>query len=147
MSQSDITIDSSLQQEQIACVIGNKLGETAYFFRLSFLQSPKFILALIKQIEVKLGENVTLTINVTGNPSPTIQWIYNKQIIDNKQFEQNVTIDYGLYSLIIRNFTWTDVGNYSVIVSNSENKISSETQILLKSSKTSTMLSTTTVVK
>jgi hypothetical protein len=93
-------------------------------------------LALKKQIIVELNQNVILTINVTGNPLPTIQWFYNKQVIDNKQFEQYVTIDYGVYSLIIRNFTSTDVGNYSVIVENSENKISSETQIILQTSKT-----------
>ncbi len=133
---SELTIDTALQQEQIACVIENEFGENAYFFKLNFLQAPRFILALKKQIIVELNQNVILTINVTGNPLPTIQWFYNKQVIDNKQFEQYVTIDYGVYSLIIRNFTSTDVGNYSVIVENSENKISSETQIILQTSKT-----------
>ena len=135
MSHSELTIDSSLQQEQIPCVIENKLGQTAYFFRLNFLQPPEFVLALKEKIEVELDGTVILSINVTGNPSPTIQWIYNKQIIDNKKFEQTVTIDYGFYSLIIQNFTWIDVGNYSVIAKNSEEKISSQTQIILKSSR------------
>ncbi len=130
-----LTIDASLQQEQIACVIENKYGATAYFFKLNFLQEPYFILDLTKRIYVELGQNVTLTINVIGNPLPTIQWFYNKHIIDNKRFEYYVSIDSGLYSLIIRDFTLEDVGNYSVVASNSENKISSETNIILKSSR------------
>jgi hypothetical protein len=133
---SELTLNTSLQQEQIACVIENEFGETAYFFKLNFLQVPRFILALKKQIEVEMNENVILTINVTGNPIPTIQWFFNKQTIDNKPFEQHVTIDYGVYSLILRNFSSIDIGNYSVIVQNSESKVSSETQIILKSSKT-----------
>jgi hypothetical protein len=92
-------------------------------------------LALKNQTEVELNQNVTLTINVIGNPIPTIQWFFNKQIIDNKQFEQHINIDSGIYSLIIRNFTSIDIGNYSVIAKNSEDKISSATQITLKSSR------------
>ncbi len=133
---SELTLNTSLQQEQIICVIENKLGETAYFFKLNFLREPRFIVPFKKQLEVELSQNVTLTINVTGNPLPIIQWFYNKQIIDNKQFEQYVTNDFVVYSLIIRNFTSIDVGNYSVIIKNSENNISSETQITLKSSST-----------
>jgi len=135
MLHSELTLNTSLQQEQIACVIENKLGESAYFFKLNFLREPRFILPLKKQIEVESNQNVTLTINVTGNPLPIIQWFYNKQIIDNKRFEQYVTNDFAVYSLIIRNFTSIDVGNYSVIIKNSENNISSETQIRLKSNK------------
>jgi hypothetical protein len=135
MLHSELTIDSSLQQEQITCVIENKFGETAYFFKLNFLQAPCFILTLEKQIEVELGQYVILTINVTGNPIPIVQWLFNKQIIDSKQFKQYITTDFGIYSLIIRNFTLIDVGNYRVIVTNSENTIMSETQIILKSSR------------
>jgi hypothetical protein len=132
---SELTLNTSLQQEQIICVIENKLGETAYFFKLNFLRESRFIVPFKKQLEVELSQNVTLTINVTGNPLPTIQWFHNKQIIDNKQFEQYVTNDFVVYSLIIRNFTSIDVGNYSVIIKNSENNISNETQIILKSNK------------
>ena len=133
MLHSELTINSSLQQEQIACVINNQFGESAYFFKLNFLQAPRFLLALEKQIEVELNQNIVLTVHITGNPLPTIQWFRNKQIIDDKQFEQYVTSCSGVYSLILTNFTVIDVGNYSVVAKNSEDEISSETEIILKS--------------
>jgi len=130
---SELTINTSLQQEQIACVIENKFGENAYFFQLNFLRAPHFLLALKEQIEVELNQNIVLTVNISGNPLPTIQWFHNNQIIDHKQFEQHITSLSGVYSLIIKNFTWMDLGNYSVVAKNSENKISSKTRIILKS--------------
>jgi hypothetical protein len=136
MLRSQLSIDPTIQQDQIACVIENEFGGTAYFFRLDFLQKPRFILALRKRIEVNLGQDVNLTINVTGNPRPTIQWLHNERIIENQRFEQHVTIDSELQSLIIRKFTLIDVGNYKVVVKNSEDEISSETQLILKSGKT-----------
>jgi hypothetical protein len=154
MLDAKLTIDASLQQEQIACVIENNYGATIYFFKLNFLQAPYFILALTKRIYVDLGQNVTLMVNVTGNPLPTIQWFYNRYSIDNKRFEYYVSIDSGLYSLIIRDFTSVDVGHYSVVASNSESTISSETEIILKPtfyantiSSTRTMTLITAVVR
>ncbi len=133
MLHSELTINSSLQQEQIACVINNQFGESAHFFKLNFLQAPRFLLALEKQIEVEPNQNIVLTVHITGNPLPTVQWFRNKQIIDDKQFEQYVTSCSGVYSLILTNFTVIDVGNYSVVAKNSEDEISSETEIILKS--------------
>lgn len=134
---SELTINSSLQQEQIVCVIENTLGESAYFFKLNFLQSPRFNQIFENYLEVEPYENIVLTINVTANPLPIIQWLHNEQLINNNndKFEQYITNDYGIYSLILKNFTSKDVGNYTVIVENSEDKISSETQIILKTSK------------
>jgi hypothetical protein len=133
MLHSELTINSSLQQEQIACVIENRFGESVHFFQLNFLQAPHFLLALKKQIEIELNQNIVLTVYITGNPLPTIQWFRNNQIIDNKQFEQHITSFSGIYSLILTNFTLMDAGNYSVVAKNSENQVSSETQIILKS--------------
>jgi hypothetical protein len=133
MLHSELTINSSLQQEQIACVIENRFGESTHFFQLNFLQAPHFLLALKKQIEIELNQNIVLTVYITGNPLPTIQWFRNNQIIDNKQFEQHITSFSGIYSLILTNFTLMDAGNYSVVAKNSENQVSSETQIILKS--------------
>ncbi|UJR38025.1 hypothetical protein I4U23_030707 [Adineta vaga] len=132
---SNLTIHSSLQKEHITCLIENKYGEIGYYFKLEFLQAPYFLLTLPKQLYVELGENIILLINVTGNPIPNVQWLYNNHILDNRQYEYHISHNYILHSLIITNFTLTDIGNYSVLVSNSENTIASETQILLKSSQ------------
>ena len=134
MLHSELTINSSLQQEEIACVIDNQFGESAHFFKLNFLQAPKFILALKKQIKVEFNQNIVLTVYITANPLPTIQWFRNKQIIDDKKFEQYVTSCSGVYSLILTHFTEMDVGTYSIVAKNSEDEASSETQIILKSS-------------
>lgn len=133
MSYLQITINSSLQQEQIVCMIENRFGENVYFFKLNFHQIPSFKLALNKQIEIDLNETITLTVNIISNPLPFIQWFHNQQKLDHQRFEEHVNIDSGIYSLLIRNLTMMDLGNYSVVATNSEGQISSETQIVLKS--------------
>ncbi|CAF0861317.1 unnamed protein product [Adineta ricciae] len=133
--QSNLTLPPSLQTEDITCLVESHYGELVYHFKLHYIQAPVFILALPKRFYVDIGTNVTLIISIAANPIPTIQWLHNNCLLDDKQYHDHISHDYGLYSLIIRNMTLTDIGNYTVIVSNSENVISSSTEILLKSSK------------
>ena len=135
MSYLELTINSSLQQEQIVCMIENRFGESAYFFQLNFHQIPSFKLSLNKRIEVNLNETIALTVHVIANPSPIIQWFHNQQNVDLQRFEQHANMYSGIYSLLIRNLTLMEMGNYSVVATNSEGQISSETQIVLKPCK------------
>ncbi|CAF0853593.1 unnamed protein product [Adineta ricciae] len=131
--QSNLTLPPSLQAEYITCLVESHYGELVYHFKLHYIQAPVFILALHKRFYVDIGTNVTLIIIIAANPIPTIQWLHNNCLLDDKQYQDHISHGYGLYSLIIRNMTLTDIGNYTVIVSNSENVISSSTEILLKS--------------
>lgn len=131
----ELTINSSFQQEQIVCTIENRFGESAYFFKLNFHQSPYMTLRLNKRIEIELNQTIVLTVHVLGNPSPIIEWFQNKQIIDPQRFDQHSNIHSGIYSLIIRNITLTDIANYTVIATNSEGEIHSDTELILKSRK------------
>lgn len=131
----ELTINSSFQQEQIVCMIENRFGESVYIFQLNFHHRPSFIHSLNKRIEIELNETIVLTVHVLANPSPMIEWFQNKQTIDPQRFDHHSNIHSGIYSLIIRNLTLKDLANYTVIATNSEGEIRSETELVLKSRK------------
>ena len=135
IGHANVTLDASMQQEHVTCVLENDYGEIAYFFKLDFLQAPCFVLTLPNQRYVELGQNVILSVNVTGNPIPTVRWLHYTDSINSRPHDYHTIGNFTVHTLILINVTAADTGNYSVVAINSESTVTSETQILLRSSK------------
>ena len=134
-SRAEISLDPSLQQTQIVCVIENELGRAAHFFILDFHAAPRFLRSLDERMEVELGENVHLAIHVTANPVPIFQWWHGEEIIDEKRTKTAFVNNVIVHSLFLKEIKSSDLGNYSVVVQNTEKKLSTRTCLILKSRK------------
>ena len=134
-SRAEISLDPSWQQTHIACVVENEFGRAAHFFILNFHTQPRFLLALNDRIEVESGDDIQLILHVTANPSPTFEWLHDEEIIDEKRTETTVVNSVIVHSLFIRTVQRKDLGNYTVVVENTEGRISNSTRLVLKSCK------------
>ncbi|MFP4662115.1 MAG: immunoglobulin domain-containing protein [Halanaerobiales bacterium] len=78
---------------------------------------------IIEQPESQIavpGDDVTFTVTASGNPAPEFQWQYNDGDIDG-EIENTLTLE---------NVQPSDAGDYSVLVSNSEGSVTSNTATL-----------------
>ncbi|OXB83842.1 UNVERIFIED_CONTAM: hypothetical protein H355_003054 [Colinus virginianus] len=68
-------------------------------------------------VEMKLGDTVSIPVKFKGYPSPEAKWYKNGKIMN-----ANHTIKLG-YTLVISEATEKDAGNYTVVLTNSVNKM------------------------
>ncbi|CAF3575459.1 unnamed protein product [Adineta steineri] len=123
-------VDADKQAGTITCQVENPAGKITHDVKLDVRTQPKLTKPLQDESIVQ-GQDVTLTIEATGNPAPKPEWYFNdKPIPTNDQRFQIVTPKEGnLYELKIKQTKPTDEGVYKVIMKNSEGEITSQAKL------------------
>lgn len=98
-------------------VAKNREGESILPIKLKVKTGEKEkpeILEPLKSLVVKEGETVTFTTQVTGNPTPKVQWFK-----DSVEINENKKVDKFTHSLSIVTATEKDTGEYTLKATNS----------------------------
>ncbi|CAF4397734.1 unnamed protein product, partial [Adineta steineri] len=123
-------VDADKQAGTITCQVENPAGKITHDVKLDVRTQPKLTKPLQDESIVQ-GQDVTLSIEATGNPAPKPEWYFNdKPIPTNDQRFQIVTPKEGnLYELKIKQTKPTDEGVYKVVMKNSEGEITSQAKL------------------
>ena len=133
-TRSELVLEPTLQQDSITCTLENELGRTSFVFLLEFVTVPQWITELKGHIEVELGSNMTLTIQVLSNTQCDIQWSHDMKLLSKHSLESKSIGQIHMQTLMIWNISWADAGFYSVNVTNVVGSIQSGVQVKVKSS-------------
>lgn len=105
-------------QEGIYEVVAkNREGESILPVKLKVKTGEKEkpeILEPLKNTVVKEGETITFTTQVTGNPTPKVQWFKNSE-----EVTENKNVDKDIHSITIVTAKEKDSGDYTIKASNS----------------------------
>ena len=123
-------IDADKHSGIITCQAENPAGKITHDAKLNVLTQPKITKGL-KDESIIEGQDISLSIESTGHPSPTTQWFFNdKPIPMNDQHYQIITSKEGnLHELKIKQTKGTDEGSYKIILTNSEGEITSQANL------------------
>ncbi|XP_061683872.1 neural cell adhesion molecule 1b isoform X3 [Syngnathoides biaculeatus] len=120
MSIMDVT---KLDEGEYTCIAKNKAGETEQELSLRVFVKPK-ITYIVNQSTSEMEEQVMLTCEASGDPTPTITWSYgNRVFTDGEQAHLNriyqsedgnvvVRSDARVSSLTLKYVKYTDAGQY-----------------------------------
>ncbi|CAF0916357.1 unnamed protein product [Adineta ricciae] len=123
-------VDATKHAGVVTCQVENPAGKVTHDVKLDVRTTPK-IGKPLKDESVVQGQDVTLSIEATGNPAPKPEWYFNgKPIPANDQRFQVITPKEGnVYELKIKQTKPTDEGVYKVLMKNSEGEITSEAKL------------------
>jgi hemicentin len=123
-------VDADKHAGTITCQLENPAGKVSHDVKLDVRTQPK-IGKPLKDESIVQGQDVTLSIEATGNPAPKPEWYFNdKPIPANDQHFQVVTPKEGnVYELKIKQAKPTDEGTYKVVLKNSEGEIVSQAKL------------------
>uniref|UniRef100_A0A3Q2YI19 Neural cell adhesion molecule 1b n=1 Tax=Hippocampus comes TaxID=109280 RepID=A0A3Q2YI19_HIPCM len=114
-SEMSIMDVSKLDEGEYTCIAKNKAGETEQELSLRVFVKPK-ITYIVNQSTSEMEEQVMLTCEASGDPTPTISWSYgNRVFTDGEQSEDgNVVVrsDARVSSLTLKYVKYTDAGQY-----------------------------------
>ncbi|CAM9106792.1 unnamed protein product, partial [Lampetra planeri] len=112
MSIMDVT---KLDEGDYTCIAKNKAGESNQELSLRVFVKPK-ITYIVNQSTSEMEEQVTLTCEASGDPTPTISWSYGERVFtDGEQsLDGNVVVrsDARVSSLTLKYVKYTDAGQY-----------------------------------
>ncbi|XP_072248370.1 neural cell adhesion molecule 1b isoform X7 [Leuresthes tenuis] len=122
MTIMDVT---KLDEGEYTCVAKNKAGETDQELSLRVFVKPK-ITYIVNQTTSEMEEQVTLTCEASGDPTPTISWSYGERVFNegeqaswtrpeqHKSLDGNVVVrsDARVSSLTLKYVKYTDAGQY-----------------------------------
>ncbi|GFY50994.1 obscurin [Trichonephila inaurata madagascariensis] len=115
-----------------SCIIKNENGSQGGFGAVQVNSPAKFVKGL-NDAAVTVGENVEFSVTITGNPTPTLRWLKDgKDVkIDDSHIVQRKKSDTS-YTLIIKETTTEDIGEYSCEIVNEHGKDTSKGSLKLK---------------
>ncbi|XP_063063403.1 neural cell adhesion molecule 1b isoform X1 [Engraulis encrasicolus] len=139
---SEMTIRevNKLDEGEYTCRATNKAGESEQELSLRVFVKPK-ITFLENQTATEMQEQVTLTCDATGDPTPTITWSFGQRVFtegeqaswtrpeQHKSSDGNVVVrsDARVSSLTLKYAQYTDAGQY---VCTARNAIGHDTQTM-----------------
>ncbi|XP_045894774.1 neural cell adhesion molecule 1a isoform X1 [Micropterus dolomieu] len=104
------------------CIAKNKAGEKAEEVSLNVFVQPK-ITYLNNQTASEFDEQVTLTCEASGDPTPTISWSFEKRVFTEgeQSLDRNIVVrsHARVSSLTLKNVQFTYAGQYLCTASNS----------------------------
>jgi len=123
-------VDADKHAGTITCQVENPAGKATHDVKLDVRTQPK-INKPLKDESIVQGQDVTLSIEASGNPAPKPQWFFNdKPIPANDQRFQVITPKEGnIYELKIKQTQPNDQGVYKVVMKNSEGEITSQANL------------------
>ncbi|XP_071351908.1 neural cell adhesion molecule 1b isoform X3 [Trachinotus anak] len=120
MTIMDVT---KLDEGEYTCIAKNKAGESEQELSLRVFVKPK-ITYIVNQSTSEMEEQVTLTCEASGDPTPTINWSYGERVFTegeqahlNRIYQSkdgNVVVrsDARVSSLTLKYVKYTDAGQY-----------------------------------
>ncbi|XP_056140078.1 neural cell adhesion molecule 1b [Lampris incognitus] len=112
MTIMDVT---KLDEGEYTCIAKNKAGESEQELSLRVFVRPK-ITYLVNQSTSEMEEQVTLTCEASGDPTPAISWSYGAQVFaeGEQSLDGNVVVrsDARVSSLNLKYVKYTDAGEY-----------------------------------
>ncbi|XP_026175204.1 neural cell adhesion molecule 1b isoform X2 [Mastacembelus armatus] len=122
MTIMDVT---KLDEGEYTCIAKNKAGESEQELSLRVFVKPK-ITYIVNQSTSEMEEQITLTCEASGDPTPTISWSYGKHVFTEgeqaswtrpeqyKSLDGNVVVrsDARVSSLTLKYVRYTDAGQY-----------------------------------
>jgi hemicentin len=123
-------IDADKHAGIVTCQVENPAGKISHDVKLDVRTQPKLSKPL-KDESIVQGQDITLSIEASGNPAPKPEWYFNdKPIPTNDQHFQVITPKEGnVYELKIKQAKPTDEGTYKVVMKNSEGEIVSQAKL------------------
>ncbi|XP_060902658.1 neural cell adhesion molecule 1b isoform X4 [Labrus mixtus] len=122
-SEMTIMDVAKLDEGEYTCIAKNKAGESEQELSLRVFVKPK-ITYIVNQSTSEMEEQVTLTCEASGDPTPTINWSYRDQVFTegdqahlNRIYQSedgNVVVrsDARVSSLTLKHVKYTDAGQY-----------------------------------
>ncbi|XP_051253393.1 neural cell adhesion molecule 1b isoform X14 [Dicentrarchus labrax] len=112
MTIMDVT---KLDEGEYTCIAKNKAGESEQELSLRVFVKPK-ITYIVNQSTSEMEEQVTLTCEASGDPTPTISWSYGERVFTEgeQSLDGNVVVrsDARVSSLTLKYVKYTDGGQY-----------------------------------
>lgn len=114
---SELIIQSVMKVDEgdYSCVATNKAGSSTQEVSLNVFVQPK-ITFLANQTASELDEQITLTCEATGDPTPTIIWSFGRRVFNEgeQSLDGNVIVrsDARVSSLTLKFVQFTDAGQY-----------------------------------
>ncbi|XP_041948372.1 neural cell adhesion molecule 1-like isoform X3 [Alosa sapidissima] len=104
-----------VDEGEYSCIATNKAGRKEEEVSLNVFVQPK-ITFLENQTASELDEQITLTCEATGDPTPTIVWSFGRRVFneDEQSLDGNVVVrsDARVSSLTLKFVQFTDAGQY-----------------------------------
>ncbi|XP_041797440.1 neural cell adhesion molecule 1b isoform X3 [Chelmon rostratus] len=114
-SEMTIMDVAKLDEGEYTCIAKNKAGESEQELSLRVFVKPK-ITYIVNQSTSEMEEQVTLTCEASGDPTPTINWSYGERVFTEgeQSLDGNVVVrsDARVSSLTLKYVKYTDAGQY-----------------------------------
>ncbi|XP_015239144.1 PREDICTED: neural cell adhesion molecule 1 isoform X15 [Cyprinodon variegatus] len=112
MTIMDVT---KLDEGEYTCIAKNKAGESEKELSLRVFVKPR-ITYIVNRTTSEMEEQVTVTCEASGDPTPTISWSYGEQVFaeGDQSPDGNVVVrsDARVSSLTLKYVKYTDAGQY-----------------------------------
>ncbi|XP_019952941.1 neural cell adhesion molecule 1a isoform X7 [Paralichthys olivaceus] len=121
-SELEIKDVTKVDEGEYTCIAKNKAGEKAEEVSLNVFVQPK-ITYLNNQTASEFDEQVTLTCEASGDPTPTISWSFQNRVFTEgeQSLDRNIVVrsHARISSLTLKNVQFTYAGQYLCTASNS----------------------------